>query len=1167
MSDSNAATKYVSALRTLLSQAEGYDEFLKTAFAAKYSKLSGIIPPARPYFAASLLEHSNAPLLWITSTSQRAEQLYQDMQPLLGDDWQVLIFPALNDYSPDHSAWRLQVLQALNELGDMTKDLSWADPNSAAFRQSGLPVPKLMIIAPIAALFLPTLSEERLQKSKLELRVGDTVDMSSLVELLCSEGYERVALTEKRGDIAVRGGILDIYPLTGEPVRLEFDDDAIEAMRCFDIDTQCSVRKAERVVLMPATECIDDPQQQAYFPDILRSVFPDALICVEDRDLVQQEASEFMTEWSGDEDAASYILDDNENKAIVEHVNRLLESFRQIDVSSWAGDSDGSEYNYDVPFSAAPVLERSVEELLELLPLWQKENSRTIIITRQAKRLFELMSEHDVYNVRFGDSSDMAQYELKRGQIWLINEYQAQGWELQLSDGRLRLITDHEITGQRRLRHSAQQDGRRRQSVNLDELKVGDYVVHIDYGIGRYDGVVNSSFQGINRDMLRVVYEDGSVFITAESIDKLQKYHALKDAAPALSRLKGKKWTQAKTKALNSIHDVAEDLLRIAALRKKAEGHVYSTDSPWFRDFVQAFPYKETPDQQKAIDDVFADLRRNRPMDRLICGDVGFGKTEVALRAAFGVATESRQVAVLAPTTVLAQQHYQTFKERMAAFPVHIELLSRVKTPREQKSILERLEAGNVDIVIGTHRLLSKDVHFKALGLIVVDEEHRFGVTAKERLKELRSNVEVLTMSATPIPRTLQMSMYGIRDFSLIETPPAERLPIKTFLRRRDNDIIRHSIMRELQRQGQVFYLHNRINDIDLEYNRLQKLVPQARIRVAHGQMNARQLEQIMLGFYEGEFDVLISTTIIENGLDIPNVNTIIVDNAHMFGLAQLYQLRGRVGRSTTQAYCYLMVPPSGKINEQAVTRLETLRDFTRLGDGYRIARRDMELRGAGDILGTRQAGHVTAVGFELYCQMLRETLDELSAKEAAKPVKPSKDTTKVDRIPVSTGIPNSYISDAAQKVSFYKRIACASLQELGAIEKEMWDRYGKLPEETQNLFSLVTIKRKGTALCIMEVEVSYGSLYLYMPLANLLGIKKFLTYAQKRELNEASKLEASSEGWLPHWDEKDKVLFFTGLFGRAAGNTEYPPAQDMLFCIESILDVLAGWQKALSAG
>lgn len=1153
MSEPHLLPQHIQALRLLLQQASGYASFLQKVFSEKRSQLGSVIASARPYFAASLLEHSSAPLLWITANSQRAEQLYQDLQPLLGDDWQALIFPEIHDDNAENSAWRLQVLQTLNELKEeYAKDLNWANPSSRQFRQTA-PAQlhhKLIIIAPIAALFKPTLNEERLQKGKMDIKVGDTIDMSTLVELLCSEGYERVPLVEKRGDIAVRGGILDIYPLTGQPVRLEFDDDQIDEMRHFDIDTQCTVSFTESATLMPATEYADTPGQQAYFTDILGRMFPETIVCLEDRDLVMQEAREYYEEWTAEK--GSLGTEDEEGQAVVAHVRSLLEDFRQIDVGTWPSEENAGSA-YDVPFSKLPIFERNIQDLLDILPQWQKENARTVIITRQAKRLQELLAENGILNVRCGNSADLLKNPLQFGQIWLLSGYQAEGWQLQLQDGQLRLLTDRELTGQRRLRYSVQQSNRRRHELHLDELSPGDYVVHINYGIGRYDGVFNEEVQGVCRDMLRVAFSDGSVSITVDSIDKLQKYHALKDVTPSLSRLQGKKWSQAKSKSLASAHEIAQELLKIAAMREKAGGFPYQMDSPWIRDFVQAFPYVETPDQHKAIEDVMNDLRRERPMDRLICGDVGFGKTEVALRAAFVVAIEGRQVAVLAPTTVLAQQHYQTFKERMASFPVHLELLSRVKTAKEQKDILKRLEDGQIDIIIGTHRLLSKDVHFKNLGLIVVDEEHRFGVTHKERLKELRSNVDVLTMSATPIPRTLQMSLYGIRGLSLIETPPAERLPIKTFLKQRDNETIRVSILRELHREGQVFYLHNRIKDIDYEYTRLQKLVPQARIRVAHGQMNPKELEQIMLDFYDGQFDVLISTTIIENGLDIPNVNTIIIDNAHMFGLAQLYQLRGRVGRSTKQGYCYLLIPSISRINENAVTRLETLRDFTKLGDGYRIARRDMELRGAGDILGSRQSGHVAAVGFELYCQMLREALEEMSGKVPEASHR-SSDSTRIDRIPVSTGIPDSYLDDAGQKVSFYKRIASASLEELQRIGAELTDRFGEMPETTSNLLSLVAIKRKGTDLLIMEIRIADGILYLHMPLASRQGIEQALSYTQRRRLNKIV------PDWQPHWYDREKMLVFSGLYGIAAGHTEYPPSSVLLGNINAILDELAAW-------
>ncbi len=1152
MNNQALTTSQLEALQKLISQATEFKAGLAKAATNKRTVIGNVLTPVKPYLAAALRKATSGPMLWVTSTSQRAEQLYQDLQPLLLSNWRVLVFPEAEDDTAQSTPWRLQVLQALQDNATPTVDLEWADPSSAKFQATNGKGDKLIIIAPIPALFRPTLDNEYLKKNKTDLSVGEGIDLKTLVEILSEQGYQRTSLVEKRGDMAVRGGILDIYPLTGQPVRIELFGDEIEEMRYFDIDTQCSVGTTEQVTLVPASEGDQKvPGSQAYFTDILQRCFPDTLVCLEDRDEILLATREYYQEWTTDI-----------NEVLVEHVNSLLRPFKQIEVFTGILNENNCESRdfLNLPFSELPVFENHIDELLDTIPQWQKANDRTIIISRQYERLRELCEERGLRDMRFGDSTDALARPLSYGQVWLIQGYQSQGWCLQLPDGKLRLLTDHELTGQRRRRYSLQQQQSRNRSIlHLDELNEGDLVVHIDFGIGKFVGVVNEVLFGARRDMLRIQYADATVSMLPDRLDRLQKYHGIKDTVPQLSHLKSRrKWTAAKQQSLESAQELAQELLQINAMREQAHGISYPNDTPWQREFAQAFPYKETPDQMRAIREVDHDLSLTRPMDRLICGDVGFGKTEVALRAAFKVAIEGRQVAVLVPTTVLAKQHYQTFSERMASFPVHLALLSRVKTAKEQKQILADLAEGKIDIVIGTHRLLSKDVSFKHLGMIIVDEEHRFGVRHKERLKELRSSVEVLTMSATPIPRTLQMSLYGMRELSLIETPPAERLPIKTFLQKKSKDIIRASINRELRNGGQVFFLHNRINDIDRTLKELKELIPQARIEVAHGQMSPTRLEQIMSDFYDGLFDVLVSTTIIENGLDIPNVNTILIDNAQNFGLAQLYQLRGRVGRSTKQGYCYLLIPSERELNEQAQERLETLRDFTHLGAGYQIARRDMEIRGAGDMLGSRQSGHIQAVGFDLYCRMLREAVETLTGtKSADAPVRKSEDESTQLELPIPTSIPDTYVDNPQQKISFYKRIAMAvTCEQIDKLEAELVDRYGRLPQETDNLMKLARLKLKATALFIVKIKVDGDRLYIVVPFLKSLQGQNRLSKRQAFQLGKASR------GWNVHWYPGEFSLCFASLYGVAAGNINYPPASELISRIEAIVDMLATLEK-----
>jgi transcription-repair coupling factor (superfamily II helicase) len=647
------------------------------------------------------------------------------------------------------------------------------------------------------------------------------------------------------------------------------------------------------------------------------------------------------------------------------------------------------------------------------------------------------------------------------GTLTLIQGQLDEGWQ---SHGlALQIFTDTEIFGWARRRNV-----QRRKPITpasfLAEVNPGDYVVHQEYGIGRFEGLVKLDTTGVEREYLLIRYAGTDrLYIPIDQLDRVTRYIGMGDAVPALSKLGTSEWTRAKSKVKESVQDIAKDLLRLYSTREAAEGHAYPPDSeqPWLQELEDAFAFEETPDQARAIEEVKADMERARPMDRLVCGDVGYGKTEVALRAAFKAVLDQRQVAILVPTTVLALQHFNTFKERLKAYPVRVELLSRFRSEKEQKQVLEDLALGKVDIIIGTHRLLQKDVVFLNLGLLIIDEEQRFGVAHKELLKQLRTEVDVLTMTATPIPRTLHMSLVNVRDMSVIETPPQERLPIRTAIREYDEGLIREAILREIDRGGQVFFVHNRVHGIQVIAQKLQKLIPEARIVVGHGQMPEDQLERVMLDFSSGEYDVLVSTTIIENGLDIPNANTIIVNNAALFGLAQLYQLRGRVGRGTHQAYAYFLYNKDTKLTPNQEKRLRTIFEATELGAGFRIAMKDLEIRGAGNLLGAEQSGFMNSVGFDLYCKLLAEAVQEIQGKraEAAAP------SVMVD-LPLDAYLPDDYIGDRALKVKFYQRLANLSRPEqVEAMEAEMSDRFGPLPKPAQNLLAMVRLKVEAAGL------------------------------------------------------------------------------------------------------
>ncbi len=688
---------------------------------------------------------------------------------------------------------------------------------------------------------------------------------------------------------------------------------------------------------------------------------------------------------------------------------------------------------------------------------------RVVIVTAQARRLAEVLSDESILDdatIHVSPGTNINEAP-ESGTLTLIQGQLPEGWQ---SRGlALQVFTDTEIFG-----WSRRQNVQRRKLITptsfLAEVNPGDYVVHQEHGIGRFEGLVKLDSTGVEREYLLIRYAGtDKLYIPTDQLDRVTRYIGMGDAVPALSKLGTTEWTRTKAKVKENVQDIARDLLRLYSAREALQRPPYPPDSeqPWLKELEDAFPYEETPDQTRAIEEVKADLERPRPMDRLVCGDVGYGKTEVALRAAFKVVLDQRQVAILVPTTVLALQHLNTFKERLKAFPVRVELLSRFRSEKEQKQLLEDLALGRVDIVIGTHRLLQKDVVFLNLGLLVIDEEQRFGVVHKELLKQLRNEIDVLTMTATPIPRTLHMSLVNVRDMSVIETPPQERLPIRTAIREYDESLIREAILREIDRGGQVFFVHNRVHGIQVIAQKLQRLVPEARIAVGHGQMPEDQLERVMLDFSSGEYDVLVSTTIIENGLDIPNANTIIVNNAALFGLAQLYQLRGRVGRAAHQAYAYFLYNKDTKLTPVQEKRLRAIFEATELGAGFRIAMKDLEIRGAGNLLGAEQSGFMNSVGFDLYVKLLAEAVEEIQGKRA----EVGMPGVVVD-LPLDAYLPDDYVGDRTLKVKFYQRLANLNRPEqIEAMEAELTDRFGPPPLPVKNLLAMVRLKVEAAML------------------------------------------------------------------------------------------------------
>jgi transcription-repair coupling factor (superfamily II helicase) len=683
-----------------------------------------------------------------------------------------------------------------------------------------------------------------------------------------------------------------------------------------------------------------------------------------------------------------------------------------------------------------------------------------VVATPQAARLSELLAEREVV----ATPRESLDEPPAAGALTLVHVGLAEGFAV--PELGLRVFTDAEVFGFRKPRHPERRRRRRAVGSFLADLKPGDHVVHEDSGIARFEGFEDKQVLGVTRESLVLTFADGTRWLPTERIDKITRY--VGGEKPALSVMGGADWLRTKRKAKKAAEEIARELLRIYAAREAAPGHAFGKDTPWQIEMENAFPFTETPDQLAAVEDVKRDLESSRPMDRLIVGDVGYGKTEVALRAAFKAVMDGKQVAILVPTTVLAQQHFETFSERLATFPVRVGMLSRFRSPLEQRAIVAALSTGEIDIVVGTHRVLQKDVAFRDLGLVVIDEEHRFGVRHKERLKALRISVDVLSMTATPIPRTLHMALSQVRDISVIETPPEDRQPIETLIVERSDQVIREAVLRELDRGGQVYYVHNRVMGIEQETHRLRTLLPQARFIVGHGQMHERTLERVMVEFADAEHDVLVCTTIIESGLDIPNVNTIVIDRAGALGLAQLYQLRGRVGRSAEKAYAYLLYTKDAALSEQARARLQAIFEASELGAGFKIAMHDLEIRGAGNILGAEQHGHVAAVGFELYAQLLEEAVLEL---RHARPHLPPPPEVVVD-LALSTAIPDEYVPSRARKLETYRRIAeLRSLEELAGLRDELRDRYGPPPEPMRNLLYGVEVKLRGVRAGAIEVR------------------------------------------------------------------------------------------------
>ncbi len=1134
----------LAGILTLLEGHPQFRESLEAASSGQVPEVT-VRQGARATFIASLARRTDSPTLVVTPRPEDARRLHDQLLSWLGEDSPVHLLPEPEvlpferlAVDGNTSNQRLATLAALaaarsrNDEGSSQGHPYRGQEGGRIHTHCQAPVVVCSIGSALLYTAPPSLMAGRAPSLEQPSvwRIGGRVRLDALLSQWVQLGYRNEPVVDVPGSFSHRGGILDIYPPDCElPLRIELFDDEIDTIRRFDPLTQRSVGSAEEVRLIPAREQLPElagadvlasraagmdlsncnevvrerieeelqsltglggpefnPETMSFYSGLINRtplldyLGPEATIVLERGGRVEAEASELEERFermrSAREERGELPRNFPSPCMSWEEFAALLENHRVVELQTWVGEEDDHIF-----LPATPYYGR-LEQLAADIRRRKGEASATVAVTQHARRVAEILEQHDV-SATVMDALDDAP---SPGEVCILPGSLRNGWAVELPANqpsaarngrakargrsrpavtRLDLLTDAELFGtvkERRQRRPRRAE--RGPDITLADLEPGVFVVHIDHGVARFAGTTQMGEGADEREYLVLEYADNDkLYVPTDHLNRVSAYVGAQEHAPSLTRLGAADWARIKQRVKGAAREMAQELIRINAAREIAEGHEFAPDNSWQRELEDSFPYIETPDQAQAIDDVKTDMERTRPMDRLICGDVGYGKTEVALRAAFKTVSDGMQVGILVPTTVLAQQHYATFTERLSPFPVRVEVLSRFRTPKEQQQVVEGLQKGEVDIVIGTHRLLQKDVRFKNLGLAVVDEEQRFGVSHKERLKQLRRQVDVLTLSATPIPRTLNMALSGLRDLSSIQSAPEARLPVKTFVSEYSEDVVKEAILREMERGGQVFYLHNRVRTIHQAADDIRKLAPHARVIVGHGQMAESDLEDVMVDFANGEADVLVCTTIIESGLDMPNVNTLIVERADRFGLAQLYQLRGRVGRGQHRAYAYLLAPRGRRITEAAEMRLQAILEASDLGAGFRIAMRDLEIRGAGNILGADQSGHIQEVGLDLYTQLLQDAIRELE-REGGHSGLTSQDASGEEpariELPLNAGIPEDYIEHLPTRLSVYQRLArLTERRELPDIREELRDRFGPIPDEVENLLTVSEVR------------------------------------------------------------------------------------------------------------
>jgi transcription-repair coupling factor (superfamily II helicase) len=1058
-----------------------------------------ITDAAKPYLIASLFRNLNRPLFVVTAQPENAKKLAEQIS-LWCDSSELALFQesdqlpyqrSVPDFSIEQD--RLQVLYSLA-------------------RKENAPS---LVVGSVPSIIQKTLSKKDFISTCSRLKTGDEINPIDLMMRWESIGYRPETTVEVAGTISRRGDILDIFPPNSlYPLRLEFFGNTLENIRIFDSGNQRSLGALNETDICPATEalikreridvkkilggldlsnCTEEnrnqirqeldlissghksPHMSFYSPlfnmgNFFEYLPPNSLVIMDEPAQIREEAHFLDNEANGlkEQKVKSGDLPGNFTRPYFtwDEIEPVLKDGAVLNLMSWSASEgmDMLQFNFIPAPSYAGRLSQLIIKSKELL----EQSNRLILISNQASRLSELYEEAGLFAQPVSEIETLPQ----AGSLTLIHGSMEEGWTL----GYTHLLTDRELFGFVKERRLFKRRPIKRHKLTVD-IQPGDYVVHIEHGIGKFEGIVNMAMGATQKEYLVLSYAAGDkLYVPTEQIDRVNRYVGAGEQEPCLNRLGTQEWSRTKQKVEKDVEEIAHELLELYAKREIVPGHAFGPDTVWQRELEASFPYIETPDQIKVQEEVKEDMSRARPMDRLVVGDVGYGKTEIAIRAAFKAVMDNKQVAVLVPTTVLAEQHYLTFKQRVGAFPIKIEVLSRFRSAREQKTVLAGLADGSVDICIGTHRLLQKDVVFHDLGLIVIDEEQRFGVAHKEHLKKLREQVDVLTLSATPIPRTLHMSLVGVRDMSTIETPPENRLPIKTYVAEYNDQLVREAILREIERNGQTFFVHNRVQGIASIANKLQKLIPEARIDIAHGQMPEEQLEKVMLAFQKGETNLLVCTTIIESGLDLANANTLIVNRADKFGLTQLYQLRGRIGRGSNLAYAYFLYDKEERLTPTAEQRLRTIFESTELGAGYGIAMKDLEIRGAGTLLGMKQSGSISAVGFSLYTRLLAQAVEEEKDKLSG----PSKLAPTVRRpepsidLPLKAYFPDDYIADIDSRLSLYQKLTeINTVDQTNDLANELTDRFGPMPVEAQNLLFIVKLKSLGRNVGIESIATN----------------------------------------------------------------------------------------------